>query len=139
MTPIIIGITTALLQILAFEFLKQFNKSSIYALTLSGIGFLYVGFTWTDTTTLIITAIQAIIFLFIAYYGFAKSLYLLAAGYFLHGLWDILYPFWQDAALIPPHYDWFCSSLDFTVGFYLILKAYKQNTNLISKNDDRSI
>ncbi|WP_333600917.1 DUF6010 family protein [Flavobacterium sp.] len=126
MVPIVIGITTALLQILVFEFLKQFKKDAIYALTLSGIGFLYVGYTWTDTTTVIVTAIQAIVFVLIAYYGLVKNPYILAAGYFLHGLWDIVYTFWFDAALIPPHYDWFCSSLDFTVGIYLVLKVIKQ-------------
>lgn len=125
MTPIIIGITVALLQILAFEFLKKFDKNSIYALTLAGIGFLYVGFTWTDISTVIITSIQAIIFVLIAYYGLVKNPYVLAAGYFFHGLWDIVYTFWGDISLIPPHYDWFCMSLDFTVGIYLIFIVKK--------------
>tara|TARA_R110002167_G_scaffold46040_1_gene137734 strand:+ start:141 stop:542 length:402 start_codon:yes stop_codon:yes gene_type:complete len=123
MTPIVIGITTALLQITLFEVLKNFKKDSIYALTLAGIGFLYVGFTWTDTQTFIITSFQAIVFLLIAYYGLVKNPYILAAGYFLHGLWDIVFPFWLNAAILPPHYDWFCSTLDFTVGIYLILKV----------------
>lgn len=126
MTPVIIGITVALFQIVLFEFLKQFEKKSIYALTLVGIGFLYVGFTWTDIPTVIIASIQAVIFLFIAYYGLTKSVSILAAGYFLHGLWDISYNLWQDATLIPPHYDWFCLSVDFTVGIYLTLKVTKQ-------------
>ena len=126
MTPILIGIAGALLLIISFEILKQFNKDSIYALTLSGIGFLYVGYTWTDTPTVIVTCIQAIIFVLIAYYGLLKNPYILAAGYFLHGLWDIVYHFWFDASLIPPHYDWFCSSLDFTVGIYLIVIIMKK-------------
>ncbi|MCF6132758.1 DUF6010 family protein [Flavobacterium wongokense] len=126
MTAIIIGITVALLQIIAFEILKQFNKNYIYALTLAGIGFLYVGYTWTDTATVIVTSIQAIVFVLIAYYGLTKNTYILAVGYFLHGLWDILYIFWFDAALLPPHYDWFCSSLDFVVGIYLVLKVLRQ-------------
>jgi len=126
MIPILIGITVALLQITAFEFLKQFDKKSIYALTLAGIGFLYVGYTWTDMATVIITAIQAIVFVLIAYYGLLKNPYILAVGYFLHGLWDILYTLWFDTALLPPHYDVFCSSLDFTVGIYLIYKAISQ-------------
>tara|TARA_R110001606_G_scaffold86135_1_gene194937 strand:+ start:745 stop:1140 length:396 start_codon:yes stop_codon:yes gene_type:complete len=131
MTPIVIGITTALLQITLFEVLKNFKKDSIYALTLAGIGFLYVGFTWTDTPTFIITSFQAIVFLLIAYYGLVKNPYILAAGYFLHGLWDIVFPFWLNAALIPPRYDWFCSSLDFTIGIYLILKVIgKKNKSI---------
>lgn len=130
MTAIIIGITTALVQILVFEFLKKFDKSSIYALTLAGIGFLYVGYTWTAISTAVIASIQAIIFVLIAYYGLVKNKYILATGYFLHGLWDIIYPFWGDTALIPPHYDWFCMSLDFTVGLYLLLKTKFQINKL---------
>jgi hypothetical protein len=126
MTPILIGISAALLQIVLFELLKQFKKDHIYALTLSGIGFLYVGFTWTNTPTVIIASIQAITFSFIAYYGLVKNSYILATGYFLHSLWDISYNIWQDASLIPPHYDWFCMSLDFTVGIYLTLKVLQQ-------------
>jgi len=129
MTALIIGISVALLQIVTFEFLRQFDKDKIYALTLSGIGFLYVGYTWTDTTTVIIASIQAIIFVFIAYYGLTKSLLIMAAGYFLHGLWDIAYHFFLDSALIPPHYDWFCSSLDFVVGAYLIVLYSKQKSS----------
>ncbi|MBC7410033.1 MAG: hypothetical protein H7339_16730 [Arcicella sp.] len=134
MTALLIGITVALLQILAFEFLKKFDKNSIYALTLSGIGFLYVGYTWTDIPTVIITLIQAVIFVLIAYYGLVKNTYILATGYFLHGLWDIVYPFWGDTTLIPPHYDWFCMSLDFTVGTYLIFKVMKHNKKSLAIN-----
>ncbi|MBC7847781.1 MAG: hypothetical protein H7Y10_14975 [Flavobacterium sp.] len=126
MTPILIGISSALLLIVLFELLKQFKKGHIYALTLSGIGFLYVGFTWTSTPTVIIASIQAITFSFIAYYGLVKNSYILVAGYFLHGLWDISYNIWQNASLIPPHYDWFCMSLDFTVGIYLAWKVLNQ-------------
>jgi hypothetical protein len=130
MTATLIGISVGLLQIVIFELLKKFEKDKIYALTLSAIGFLYVGFTWTDTSTFIITSVQAIIFVLIAYYGITKSLYILAAGYFLHGLWDIAYGFWQNVSLIPPHYDWFCSSLDFTVGIYLVIMIRNKRIRL---------
>lgn len=137
MTPISIGIAGAIIQIVLFEWLKQFHKNTIYALSLAGIGFLYVGFTWTHLPTACIAAVQAIVFLFIAYYGLIKSSYILALGYFLHGLWDISYNLWQDPALLPPHYDWFCLSLDFTVGIYLIFKYIKQKEN--PSDENRSI
>lgn len=60
MNAAIIGISTGLLTILTFSILKHIDKAVIYALILSGIGFLYVGFTWTDTPTFIITAVQAL-------------------------------------------------------------------------------
>lgn len=125
MTPALIGISSGLLIILLFGFLKHFDKKVIYGLILSGIGFLYVGFVWADLQALVVNAIQAVVFLLIAYYGVTKSLYILAAGYFLHGSWDLVYHLFQDSNLIPPHYDLFCLSIDFTMGFYLLLIKYR--------------
>lgn len=125
MLPVIIGISSGLIVILLFVILKQFDKKIIYGLILTGIGFLYVGYAWTDLQTLIINSIQAIVFLFLAYYGIKKSLYILAAGYFLHGSWDLAYHLFADSNLIPPQYDLFCLSIDFTIGFYILLVKYR--------------
>ncbi len=121
MASIIIGISSGLLIILLFNILKGFDKKLIYGLILCGIGFLYVGFAWTDISSLIITALQAIFFLLLAYFGIKRNLYFLAAGYFLHGLWDIMYDLLRLPNLIPPHYDLFCLSIDFTIGIYLVI------------------
>lgn len=126
MTATIIGITSGLFIILLFGMLKQLDKKIIYALILTGIGFLYVGFTWTDRLSLIITSLQAVCFLFLAYYGVKKNLLFLAAGYFLHGLWDLGYHLLRVPDLIPPHYDLFCLSIDFTIGFYLLFLKYRK-------------
>ena len=135
MTAIIIGISSSLLLILIFAFLKQFEKSIIYGLTLSAIGFLYVGFTWSNFSELILTAIQALIFLMIAYYGIKKNILFLAIGFFAHGLWDIAYTHFYASTLIPPNYDLFCLTFDFIVGIYLVVlaqKKKKQNLNSIN-------
>jgi hypothetical protein len=124
MIPVIIGISSGLVVILLFEVLKQFDKKLVYGLILSGIGFLYVGFTWTDLQALIINCTQAVYFLIFAYYGVKKNLYIMAAGYFMHGSWDIVYGLFPDSNLIPPHYDLFCLSIDFTFGFYLLAIQY---------------
>lgn len=121
MIPVIIGILSGALVILSISLLSSLNKPVIYGLILSAIGFLYVGFTWTDLPSLIINCLQAIFFLFFAYYGIKKSLYFLIAGYFLHGIWDVLYGVFSNLKLIPPHYDLFCLSIDFTIGVYLLL------------------
>ena len=132
MLPVIIGISSGLIVILLFVILKQFDKKIIYGFILTGIGFLYVGYTWTDMQALIINSIQAIVFLFLAYYGIKKSLYILAAGYFLHGSWDLAYHLFADSNLIPPHYDLFCLSIDFTIGIYILLfnKQFRYNKPL---------
>jgi hypothetical protein len=132
MTPILIGIFSGLSIILLLGILKQPDKNIVYGLILSGIGFLYVGFTWKDISSLIITALQAIAFLLVAYYGMKRNLYYLAAGYFLHGLWDLAYDLVRLPNLIPPHYDLFCLSIDFTMGIYLVIlkmRHTKQNSH----------
>ena len=120
MTATIIGISLGLLIILVIGLLKSLDKSVMYALILSGIGFLYVGYSWMDTTSLIVNSVQAIVFVFLAYYGVRKNRYFLIGGYFLHGLWDLLYDLFSNASLIPPHYDLFCFAIDFTMGLYLL-------------------
>ena len=120
MNSIIIGISLGLIIILLFSILKHFDKKIIYGLILSGIGFLYVGFAWTDLSALFTNGAQAIIFIFIAYYG-NKNINVLAAGYFLHGIWDLFYHTFQDPGLLPPNYDLFCMSIDFTMGLYILL------------------
>jgi hypothetical protein len=126
MIPLIIGISSGLLVILIIALLKQLDKPIIYGLILSGIGFLYVGFTWADTKALILACVQALFFLFFAWFGIKKSLYILGAGYFLHGIWDLIYNLFPGSALIPPHYDLFCLSIDFTIGIYLVIPGYRK-------------
>ena len=125
MTPLIIGISSGLIIILLFAILKQFDKKVVYGLILSGIGFLYVGYTWMDLQAFIVNSVQAVFFLFLAYYGIKKNLYILAAGYFLHGSWDLVYHLFADSHLLPPHYDLFCFSIDFIIGFYLLVIQYR--------------
>jgi len=106
--------------------LKRFDKQIIYGLILSGIGFLYVGFTWSDTTALIVNCVQAVFFLFISAYAFKNDPYILSVVYFLHGIWDLAYNIFPGSSLIPPHYDLFCLSIDFTIGFYLVILRYRK-------------
>ena len=63
MTAVIIGISSGLLTIILFIFLKQFDKKLIYGLILTGIRFLYVGFAWMNLQAFIINAAQAIFFI----------------------------------------------------------------------------
>jgi hypothetical protein len=121
MTGALVGFLSGLVVILFITLLKKYDKRTIYGLTLCAIGFLYVGFAWTDITQEIINSLQAIFFLFLAYFGIRKNVYFLIAGYFLHGIWDIAYSLHADPGLIPPQYDWFCLTIDFTFGFYLLI------------------
>jgi len=119
--PLLIGIVSGVATIVLIALLPLRDTKLVYGLALAGIGFLYVGFVWTDLSALIINAAQAIAFVLLAYFGVRKSGFLLAGGYFLHGCWDIVYNLLAAPGLVPPQYDWFCSSLDFTIGIYLLL------------------
>ena len=99
MIPVTIGVSSGLLVIVIIALLKRLDKKIIYGLILSGIGFLYVGFAWSDTGALIINGAQAIFYLFMAAFGIKRGLYLLAAGFFLHGIWDGVYHLFADSNL----------------------------------------
>jgi len=119
MNAAIIGISSGIIIIILFSILRNFDKKVIYSLILSGIGFLYVGFAWTDLSALFTNGVQAVIVVFIAYYG-NKNIRVLASGYFLHGIWDLIYHTFQNPGLLPPNYDLFCMSIDFTMGLYIL-------------------
>jgi hypothetical protein len=121
MISALIGILSGLLTILTIGLLKRLDKPIIYGLILSGIGFLYVGYTWMNWQALVVNFIQAVCFLFLAYFGIKKNINILIAGYFLHGSWDLLYDLFPTTNLLPPHYDLFCLSVDFTMGLYLLM------------------
>lgn len=124
-----IGIVSGLVSILFILLLKKMDKATIYAMILTGIGFLYVGYTWSDTISLVLNSIQAIGFLFISYFGI-KNMVLLALGFFLHGAWDLVYDVLPLPDLRPPHYDLFCLSIDWVMGIYLVLLVRRRNKNI---------
>lgn len=127
MSAAIIGIITGLGIISTAWLLKQLDKSLYYGLVLCAIGFLYVGYTWSHTSELLLNSIQAIFFLFLAYYGMKmkQGMVIVATGFFLHGIWDLAYSFLFSPNLLPPHYDIFCLTADFTIGAYLLLSRNK--------------
>ena len=133
MIATLIGISSSLITILIFYFLKRLDKSTIYGLILMGIAFLYIGYTWTDIEVAILSFLQASFFLVFAYAGIRKSHYFLVAGYFLHGVWDVVYPFIGSPDLLPPDYDYFCITYDFIVAFYLLLINYSKQQSLDKK------
>jgi hypothetical protein len=130
MIPFIVGLSSGLLLIALLLILKQYDKQLIYGLTLTGIAFLYIGFTWSDLSSLIITSIQGLAFLTLAYYGIKKSMYIFALGYFLHGIWDLVYDVFDKPGLIPPQYDVFCLTIDFVIGIYLLVLARQSNSSI---------
>lgn len=129
MNAALIGLSSSLVTILIFSFLKRLDKNTIYGLILMGIAFLYIGYTWTNIEVAILSFLQALFFLLFAYLGITKNAYFLVAGYFLHGIWDGIYPFFGSPDLLPPDYDYFCLTYDFVVAIYLLLINYRINNH----------
>ena len=125
MIATLIGLVSSLVTILIFTFLKRVDKNTIYGLILMAIGFLYIGYTWTDFETAILSFMQAMFFMVLAYLGIKRNYWFLVAGYFLHGIWDMIYPLVANPDLLPPDYDYFCLTYDFIVGFYLMILNYR--------------
>lgn len=130
MIATLIGLSSSLITILIFASLTRIDKNSIYALILAGIAFLYVGYTWTNFEIAVISFLQTLFFLLFAYLGIRKSGYYLVAGYFLHGVWDGVYPLLGSRDLLPPDYDYFCLTYDFIVAIYLSVITYHRQRTL---------
>lgn len=129
---LIIGLSLGFVSILFSRLLKQIDEPLFYGLMLAVIGALYVGFTWTDTTSFIINCIQAFFFGTLAYLEIKKNGYILATGFILHGAFDFVYGLFSLPDLRPPHYDLFCLSIDWVIGIYLFIIAYRQ-LNAVAK------
>lgn len=127
MTATLIGLSSALLTILIVALFKRLDRNVFFGLILSGIGFLYVGYTWTSTTEFMMNILQAIFFLLLAYFGIKKNPYFLISGYIIHGLWDLIYGHIGTPALLPPDYDMFCMTYDLIIGFYLLFLHYPKD------------
>ena len=129
---LIIGLSLGFVSILISRSVKQLDETTFYGLMLAVIGALYVGFTWTDTTSFIINCIQCFFFGALAYFGIKKSMHFMAAGFMLHGAFDVVYSLFPVPDLRPPHYDVFCISVDWVIGFYLFIITVRQ-MNVITK------
>jgi hypothetical protein len=121
----VIGIITSLIFILFLEVFKQFDKKLIATLTLVGIAFIYIGFVWTNSTALIIVSISVLIFSLLSYYGYQQNFRLIILGLISHGIWDLLYPYFNT--LIPKGYDIFCLTVDWILAIYFYFRLKKQN------------
>lgn len=121
-----IGIFTTTVIIGLVEILKFFEKRLIAALTLVGIAFIYIGFSWNDILSLTYVILGVSVFFALSYFGYKKNFILIIVGLILHGIWDILFPFFSSTA--PEGYGIFCLTIDFLLAiyFYLRVKPLKQ-------------
>ncbi|NOU46265.1 MAG: hypothetical protein HOO86_04295 [Bacteroidales bacterium] len=127
MKDVVIGLIVSIAVILILEIFKFFNKKIIAALTLVGIAFIYIGFTWQHIPELIVVSISVLLFMLLSYYGFTKNFKLIIVGLVLHGIWDITFPFFSN--VVPKGYDIFCLTIDLILAFYFYFSDIKTAKN----------
>jgi len=121
MKDIIIGIILCTIVIIFLESVKSLDKKLFGALTLVGIAFIYIGFSWTELRSLIIVTISIVPFVALAYYGQTKSFNLIVLGLLLHGVWDVVFPRFSSVA--PEGYDIFCVTADVILAAYFYFRV----------------
>ena len=126
MNDFYIGIVTTIVIIGLVEIFKFFEKRLIGALTLVGIAFIYIGFSWSDIPSLIYAILGVALFFVLSYFGYKKNFFLIIIGLILHGIWDILFPYFSSTA--PEGYGIFCLTIDVLLAlyFYIRVKPLKQ-------------
>ncbi|CAN5367798.1 hypothetical protein BH11BAC2_BH11BAC2_02360 [soil metagenome] len=131
MKDIIIGIVLSALVVALLEIFKTLNRKLLGSLTLSGIAFIYIGFTWIDLQSLALAIVGVAGFLSLAYFGFTYNYKLIVWGLLLHGLWDIAYPHFGIG--VPQGYDKFCITVDFLLALYFNWRLYPISAMSLSK------
>jgi hypothetical protein len=128
MNDLFIGLITTAAVIGLCEVLTFLEKRLIAALTLVGIPFIYIGFSWNDLPSLILWILGVALFVALAYFGYKRNFILIPIGLVLHGCWDLVFPFLSSTA--PEGYDVFCLTIDIflAVYFYFRVKPVKLRT-----------
>jgi hypothetical protein len=121
MKDLFIGLTTTAAIIILVEVFRFLEKRLIAALTLVGIPFIYIGFAWSDTTTLFYSILSTAFFVALAYLGYKKNFIYIVIGLVLHGVWDVLFPLISELA--PDGYDIFCITIDVLLAVYFYFRV----------------
>lgn len=116
-----LGIATTMAVIGLVEILRFFEKRLIGALTLAGIAFIYIGFSWGDIPSLIYSIVGVAVFFTLSYLGYKKNFILIITGLIIHGIWDILFPIFSSTA--PEGYGVFCLTIDILLAIYFYLRV----------------
>lgn len=102
------------------EIFSTFDKRLLAAYTLTGIPFIYIGFSFHDPPSLFASILAVGFFIALAYYGYKKNFYLVIAGLALHALWDLVFPLFSSMA--PKGYDIFCITIDVLLALYFLFR-----------------
>lgn len=125
MIETISGIGVGALIIILSRLLAKYVTEKLFATTvLVAIAFIYFGFSLKDNpvSSIILESGIAIVFYFLALFGYTKNNVWLAYGILLHGAWDI---FHHKGVFIktdvPGYWPSFCFVIDIIDGLYFLI------------------
>lgn len=122
----LIGIGLAIPSMIYFYLLPQPLYILHLAIFLSAIAGVYLGFSVLDgrISTILIEGTVMAVFIALALVGLKFSLWILAFGYFAHGVWDCLHHPKLVTTRIAPWYPPFCAVYDWSVAAFIVAYMY---------------
>ena len=124
-----IGIVIAVLIIYLLNKWHPNNRPRIYAVLLATFPVYYWLFALykLDYKAFLLELGAGLVFILIAYFylkfRYIKFLYILSAGYLIHGLYDIFHYLLFVSPGIPSWWPEFCGAVDLILGVYLVVYA----------------
>lgn len=128
MNDFYIGIITTVAVVVMIELLRNFDRRLIGSLTLTGIAFIYIGFSWADVPSLVSAILAVAVFFWLSYFGYKRNFVLVIAGLVLHGIWDIVFPLFSTTA--PEGYGIFCLTVDLLLALYFFIRVKPLRTGI---------
>lgn len=120
---IAIGMVLAALTYGGTVWLSPAARLDLHAVLLAAIGAVYVGFAIADgrRRVLVVELAGALLFIGIAAVALGVGAWMLAIGYALHGVWDVVHHRARVPNRYAPWYIPFCAVYDGAVAAYLLL------------------
>ncbi|NQV19989.1 MAG: hypothetical protein HQ511_01085 [Rhodospirillales bacterium] len=117
------GVGFGVPSIIYFAMLPQPLYALHLAVFLSGIAGVYLGFSVLDgrPRTIVMETVVMVMFFALAILGLKFSLWILAFGYFAHGVWDCLHHPKLITTKIAAWYPPFCAVYDWTVATFIVV------------------
>lgn len=124
MYALIMTIGLATITCLAGEFLPKAKALQIYAMLLTGVASVYVGFAVMEgrRERIALESLAAVAFATLALWSLWKWPVLLVAGFILHAGWNLLHYSGSIGARVKPWYAFAAFVYDSSIGVYIYLR-----------------
>lgn len=124
------ALATAVPVMIVISLMRKIVPAKLFAATaLIGMSFIYVGFALDENVAadIVFEVIVALLFYFLAIFGYAREPRLIAFGILLHGFWDSVHHFTSAAGDSPQYWPVYCGTIDLIWGLYFfsVFRSHK--------------